>query len=111
VLLVRSRMKNRFDLAAFLVIIALFGFGSVLAQDDRLPDLDSGVKEASTVEIYPEGENKITRPVTVNRDSLQAKPAINRKPEGRGKEENPSVLSFNFLYYLIERYKLSDIVD
>jgi virulence-associated protein VagC len=104
-------MKNRFDLAVFLVIMALFGFSSAMAQEDRLPDLDSGTKEASSIEIYPEGDNKIIRPVTVNRDSLQVKPAINRKTEGKGKDENPSVLSFNFLYYLIERYKLSDIVD
>lgn len=101
-------MKNRFNLSVFLMILAFLAFGSVMAQDDRLPvpDLDSGIKETTYPEVYPEGENKIVRPVMVNRDSIQLKPVVPRKDK-----ENASVLSFNFLYYLIERYKLSDIVD
>ena len=33
-------------------------------------------------------------------------------PKGvQPKEDNDSILSFNFLYYIIEKYKLQDIVD
>ncbi len=102
-------MKNRFNFSVFLMILAFLAFGSAIAQDDRLPipDLDTGIKETTYPEVYPEGENKIVRPVTVNRDSIQLKPIVHPRKD----KENASVLSFNFLYYLIERYKLSDIVD
>lgn len=83
-----------------------------LAQDDRMPDLDSGIKENRTespAEITPEAEFRSLKPATVSRDSVQIKPATRRDP--KSKPEDSSVLSFNFLYYLIERFKLSDIVD
>lgn len=62
-------------------------------------------------------------PVThVNKDSAVARSPVQplakaipvNKPQTEETEESgddDSVLSFNFLYYLIERYKLQDIVD
>ncbi|MBT1704209.1 hypothetical protein [Chryseosolibacter indicus] len=41
------------------------------------------------------------------------KPAANQKApaDKHAKEKDDSILSFNFLYYIIEKYKLQDIVD
>ena len=79
-----------------------------------MPDLDSGIKDIryeSNNELAPEGDIKNSKPILTTRDSVSTK-AVPRKPEQKGKNgEDNSVLSFNFLYYLIERYKLSDIVD
>lgn len=106
-------MKNRLAPTTILFILAIFSFGYAYSQDDRMPDLDSGMKETrqdAGTEILPEGETKIIRPVVAQRDSIQVKPTP-KKADGKGKSEDTSVLSFNFLYYLIERFKLSDIVD
>ena len=45
--------------------------------------------------------------------SLPKSAPIVKQPveESQESEEDDSILSFNFLYYLIERYKLQDIVD
>jgi hypothetical protein len=105
-------MKNRLNLSATLFLLAFFGSISGFSQEDRLQDLDSGgrdMRQESTSDYLMEGESKPLRPVTIPRDSVTVKP-VAKKAE-KGKDENSSVLSFNFLYYLIERYKLSDIVD
>ena len=63
--------------------------------------------------IYEHNENRPTRTVqNVQRDSvaLNAAKAKNaKKPSTEKKEED--ALSFNFLYYIIQKYKISDIVD
>lgn len=105
-------MKNRLSPSTILSILAIFTFGYAFAQDDRVPDLDSGTKETRLdvgSDLSTEGESKINKPIVVVRDTVQSKPAI-KKAESKSKDDT-SVLSFNFLYYLIERFKLSDIVD
>lgn len=64
--------------------------------------------------IYDVNEGKPLRstPKNIQRDSTSinsAKPKANRKSYNEKKEEDP--LSFNFLYYIIQKYKISDIVD
>lgn len=107
-------MKISKNLAAFLFLLGIFCSAAALGQDDRLPDLDSGTKEHRfdpATDVLPETDLKVTKPIVAPRDSVSAKPSI-KKAEGKPKpEENTSVLSFNFLYYLLERFKLSDIVD
>ncbi len=40
------------------------------------------------------------------------KPSIeNPRPQGKPSSDDDSILSFNFLYYIIQKYKLQDIVD
>jgi hypothetical protein len=106
-------MKKGNYVFAILFILGLFSFDSVFSQDDRLPELDAGSKEIrseNSPELSLEGEAKIIKPVVVYRDSTQQKPLL-KKSDKPKTDENTSVLSFNFLYYLIERYKLADIVD
>jgi hypothetical protein len=108
-------MKVSHNIYVILLILGGISVNSAFAQDDRLPDLDSGgrdLRTESTLELLPEGENKQAKSSFVLRDSVQIK-QISKKPEPKTKspDENSSVLGFNFLYYLIERYKLSDIVD
>jgi len=105
-------MKTRINLSAFLILSGIFCCGSVFAQEDRLQELDSFNKESrqeNNTELLLEGESKISKPVLVSRDTAQVK--ATPKKTDKPKTEDTSVLSFNFLYYLIERFKLSDIVD
>jgi hypothetical protein len=107
-------MKITSILFPVFLLMGLFHCQETFAQDDKLPDLDSGIKEnrsEAPAEILPEADLRSMKPAALAKDSVQIKPASKRTDaRGRTQEEN-SVLSFNFLYYLLERYKLSDIVD
>ncbi|MBX2961319.1 MAG: hypothetical protein KF687_02335 [Cyclobacteriaceae bacterium] len=110
-------MKFSKALTILFFLGGIFCWDVAIAQDDRMPDLDSGngVKEQRfdpTTDFLPEAELKNQKTVIIPRDTVAAlKPSV-KKPDPKAKpEENASVLSFNFLYYLIERFKLSDIVD
>lgn len=64
--------------------------------------------------IFDVNENRSSRvvPKSVQQDSVSVSPTkakANRKSYNEKKEEDP--LSFNFLYYIIQKYKISDIVD
>ena len=63
--------------------------------------------------IYDVNENNRSSRATVTyRDSVAIKAAkarVSKKPSDDKKEED--ALSFNFLYYIIQKYKISDIVD
>ena len=81
-----------------------------------MPDLESGngLKEQRfdpSTDILSESDVKNNKPVVIPRDSLSLKPAAKKTDSKAKPDESTSVLSFNFLYYLLERYKLSDIVD
>ena len=70
--------------------------------------------------IYSPGEVDANNRVHVvaGKDSINTRPAQmrpNKQPEAAKNSAKPSqeddILSFNFLYYLFEKYKLQDIVD
>lgn len=125
-----TRMKIRTNLTAFLSILGIFCFSFAFGQDDRLPDLDYGAgnNRENRVEPSPDGLNDVevknvrntpaqsntlgtTSPAVVRDTPDEAKPTA-KKAESKPKtDQDESVLNFNFLYYLIERFKLSDIVD
>lgn len=46
----------------------------------------------------------------VSRSSAQRKVADSGKPSGKPKDEEDP-LSFNFLYYIIQKFKVSDLID
>ncbi len=106
-------MKIASTLLLTFLLATVVQLQTVHAQDDRMPDLDSGIRESrpeSSPEVLPEADLRAFKPSSVNRDSVQVKPSVKRN-DPKARSEDSSVLSFNFLYYLIERFKLSDIVD
>ncbi|MBX2965022.1 MAG: hypothetical protein KF845_02665 [Cyclobacteriaceae bacterium] len=116
-------MKIRLNLAATLSVLGIFCFSFAFGQDDRMPDPDYGGENKENRVINPsqDGINDLEirnilrnppgTPSTTSRDSVQIR-TTPKKPETKSKtDENASVLNFNFLYYLIERFKLSDLVD
>jgi len=111
-----------------LAILTPAGIHSMQAQDASYPVLDSDDTEAdkerdkvmySPGEADPQLNNKIQ--LTVAKDSTASKPGtlrVIKTPVEASKnsakpasQEDDSILSFNFLYYLFEKYKLQDIVD
>lgn len=97
---------------------------SAQAQDSSYPAIESVDPEndhARERVIYggegdPMLNNKIHVPVAV-RDSAVVKPtktvrSETPKPSARpASQDDDSILSFNFLYYIFEKYKMQDVVD
>jgi hypothetical protein len=123
-------MKNRLSYI-ILSVAAFFVIGAVYGQDNAgAPVFESFDYEADRVTekiIYSPGEGSepLSTPgkstVVVAKDSASfARPPVQKtikpgeapkntsKPKGA---EDDSILSFNFLYYIIQKYKLQDIVD
>ena len=71
-------------------------------------------KSTSTTSIKePEvsSPNALGTKTTTQQRSITTKPPTeNTKPESKQSADD-SILSFNFLYYIIQKYKLQDIVD
>ncbi len=114
------------SLLSFLLVLLLGT--SVLAQDASFPILETYTpendKERERVIYSPgESENAISKPsVTTPKDSSsfrQPTQRIIKQPTGssipklssKPIPDDDSILSFNFLYYIFQKYKLQDIVD
>lgn len=99
------------------------------AQSSGMQDVEIMPTENDKLLFSPggEGETRFKAPVTISgygKDSVATipnlTPARKSKPEqtskpvekpNTSKEDDDSILSFNFLYYIIQKYKLQDIVD
>lgn len=120
-------MKNKGHqilLTIFLAFMASVIVQSARAQDASYPAIetvDSEIEYLRERVIYggegdPMVNNKIHVPVAP-RDSAVVRPAKTVKadaPKQTAKpasQEDDSILSFNFLYYIFEKYKMQDVVD
>lgn len=124
------KLKTLDSVFILAVIFTLFTASSANAQEEKaLFDSENVTKEIPKNEQDPSpgGESpdlrstKNTNPPpqqeTVSRDAEQknVKPAAKavekpvKEEEKAQKEEDP--ISFNFLYYIIEKFKLSDIIE
>jgi hypothetical protein len=108
-------MKNLFLIspAFMLVTLMMVKHSPALAQEELGP-----VRGERTENIDPaEPENKpiLSKSFSSSRehqpDSVVLKPASQQKPDAKNENTQTDILSFNFLYYIIQRFKLSDIVD
>ena len=104
----------------------------LLAQES--PDFErvNGYDERSEHEVSPDfytepdGKGLNTNPKTQPvRDSSTVRVSVQRlksvqdhkdsktenKPQGQSGPEDDSILSFNFLYYIIQKFKLQDIIE
>lgn len=68
----------------------------------------TGTSQTSNNSSAPASAN--TAPVTKTK-AEKPSPAPKTPVEKQSKEKDDSILSYNFLYYIIEKYKLQDIID
>lgn len=112
---------NLTHLAATLAGFALLLCVPALAQDD-LPVggyQDPGYQETNTIDdktlLYESTEGKSLRTIqSIPRDTVRSaptKPKADAKKPGTTGGKPEDALSFNFLYYIIQKFKISDIVD
>jgi hypothetical protein len=106
-----------------LAILTPAGIATLRAQDASYPTVESYETDIDSERdriIYSPGEVDANNRVHVvaGKDSINSRPTPVRtakQPEAAKNSAKPSqdddILSFNFLYYLFEKYKLQDIVD
>jgi hypothetical protein len=94
------------------ILLSLIGI-SAQAQDDGITSFDLQYSNSELVEH----ENKTTKSSIVTRDSLQMsdfyqkpKMVVDRKTTTSESNEGNDALSLNFLFYIIENYKFSDLI-
>ena len=85
----------------------------VMAQEELGPVRGDRLEQTEPVDLDSKPTSRV--PLNVNRetvrDSVVIKPATQKKAEAKNENSQEDILSFNFLYYIIQRFKLSDIVD
>lgn len=124
------RIKFQNILFAFLLsIVTPCGFYLVQAQDATFPgtEVDAlGVDKESEKMMYHPGEldpafrkaqtltmkDSVAAVLKPTTKTTKAMPAdASKAPVKRPSQEDDSILSFNFLYYIFQKYKMQDIVD
>jgi hypothetical protein len=123
--MMRTRTRNML-LTVLLAILTPAGVYCIQAQDASYPlpeSYDSELEREREKVIYGPGEadpllnNKIH--IASTKDSSVTKPIRVIKPQAEAaknsakpaSQEDDSILSFNFLYYIFEKYKMQDMVD
>ena len=113
-------------LGLLLAVLTPAGIQCAQAQDASYPlqesmDMDSEHERDKV--IYSPGEAdaslNVKAHVMPSKDTMAIKPIRITKPVQEGvkhsarpaSQEDDSILSFNFLYYIFEKYKLQDMVD
>jgi hypothetical protein len=123
------RMKLQQILFVLLVcIISSFGVEEAYAQEASFPGT-----ETEDPELYKERDKLMAAPGELDpafrkiqststlKDSVIFKPALkatktqtpdaSKQPPKQPSQEDDSILSFNFLYYIFQKYKLQDVVE
>lgn len=122
----KSWGKQIFFLATLVILTAS---GRVLAQDAGMSDVeivnDRSAEGGDKVSFTP-GEDLRYIPRATSSGQVKDSIALQihdfpmqraaQKPADRANEKQParkddSILTFNFLYYMIQKYKLQDIID
>lgn len=87
--------------------------GKAVAQEELGPLRNDRTEQLETTDLDSKASlNKSTISTReAARDTVAVRPAAPRKPESKNENPQDDILSFNFLYYIIQRFKLSDIVD
>lgn len=118
----KKSIQKGFLLSALMIFLAL---GKVAAQDAGMSDTEVA-RSTETVDadkmVFSPGETEVryvpkaSHPAPESDSVATLRPILQKPvpPKALQKEEKPkdeSVLTFNFLYYIIQKYKLQDIID
>lgn len=118
-------MKCSIQQILFLTILILAAaIGTSSAQDAGMSDVEMGsdgdpadgskiVPVEVEVRYIPKASGIVTAKDSVALISAEpvALPSEKRSEKQPAKQKDDSILTFNFLYYIIQKYKLQDIID
>jgi len=116
-------MKVNFSqlLAILTLVLVVSAVNSVSAQEgapvNETPELnppiltDSNTREEKPLLYEPEGKTNNQKEQTIIAPSPSKSKGKNAEATKSPAAKTDEALSFNFLYYIIQKYKISDIVD
>lgn len=112
---------NRLYILSALVFFTLLGVSSAMGQEMGSPSFENynsdSNREYSATELDPsEPVKQNAQPstkdsATFQRNVYKPAPVVPKDERKSERQDDDSILSFNFLYYLIQKYKMQDIVD
>jgi hypothetical protein len=99
-----------------LVLVLLLGSYDTRAQEAGSPSFEAYDKDPRNEREKAIAHPEIIEDQTIVKDSISFRPRNVYKPspvapKGNGSSDDHSILSFNFLYYLIQKYKMQDILE
>lgn len=107
-------------LLTLIAIITATAFNSVLAQEgipnNEIPELspnfiDPNFREEKPLLYEPEGKSNNSKEQLISPAPTKAKIKSPEPTKTTATKTEEDALSFNFLYYIIQKFKISDIVD
>jgi hypothetical protein len=118
---------HHISIILLLAVLTPDGVLSSQAQDASYPipeSYDSGGEKDRDRSVYTAGDfdpllnnkNQLIRDSVAYRPGLSRPSRVQAEESGNSgksssEEDDDAILSFNFLYYLVEKYKMQDIVD
>jgi hypothetical protein len=101
------------------VLVLLLGSYEIKAQEAGSPSFEAYDKDPRNEREKAIAHPEISEDQIITKDSVSFRPRNVYKPspvvpKGNGSVDNEnddSILSFNFLYYLIQKYKMQDILE
>lgn len=116
-------MKVNFSqlLVTITIILTVSTVNSVFAQEgspiNEIPELgppvfsDPSTREEKPLLSEPEGKSTFQKEQTIITPAPTKTKGKNSEPTKTTSKTEEDALSFNFLYYIIQKFKISDIVD
>ena len=107
----------------FALVFLLVGGSSATAQEMGSPSFENYSSDSNadyeTTETDPadppkqtvQSSSKDSSQTVFQRNVYKPAPAVPKDERKTEHQDDDSILSFNFLYYLIQKYKMQDIVD
>jgi hypothetical protein len=80
------------------------------ADTSQVSEIDPTETEEKEVRLMLTSDKDSTSKVTPSKTKSHTEPSRPEKVKEES-EEDDSILSFNFIYYIIRKFKLSDIID
>lgn len=106
-------MKRRADYIVLIVGVLLMSFIIPAKAQEKTFPITEEVSETEQDKYPDDSPFNDDLQKSAFRDSISVRPAANKSKEKSEKQTNEGeeALSFNFLYYIIQRFKMSDIME
>ena len=115
------KKKNSFLCAVITLMMIGLLVGTAGAQDGGSPSFEAYEKDPAEQAFFTRGDSSdfaafgkkdsSTLRKPLKRNVYKPAPVVPKEKDQPSDADDNSVLSFNFLYYLIQKYKMQDIVD
>ncbi len=86
-------------------------YGSPDREEPEAGYISIGEPEGKGIRIQPTPKDSVSARSPAQKTKTILEPGKEGKTQNQGNAADDSILSFNFLYFFIQKYKLQDIID